>query len=242
MNFLKAQWFLFTHLYKNNTILIHVVFWIRSIMNNLCLCGCGQFVDLNKKYIYGHQGVGRVLSYKIPKTKKCNRCCVTLNIDNFSFRNLKAKNGLEYMRPRSKCKKCESLLTCKYQSQPKIRERIKRSRKNDRSLKSLIQNRIAAWKKKTSNSDLTTEYLLKQHELQEGKCYYTGLPLVILKTSEWKDDFENSISLDRLIPDKGYVQGNVVFCLYSVNTMKGRLTEQEFYSRMQQILQNRGCC
>lgn len=213
----------------------------------LCQCGCGRPVEKSKsksyirKYANGHERIGRIINHIISKTKICNKCKKEKKIDDFSFRNFTAPNGLKYSRPRARCKTCE----CGdyheiWYSNPEMRSRKREYKRNDRSLKSLIQNRIATWRKKTLNSDLTTEYLLGQHEKQNGECYYTGLPLEILKTFEWKDKFENSISLDRLDPDKGYIQGNVVFCLYSVNTMKGRLTEEDFYERMKQILENHG--
>jgi len=50
----------------------------------------------------------------------------------------------------------------------------------------------------------------------------------------------DGLSLDRLEPEKGYIEGNVVFCKCSINTMKGPLTETGFYQRMQQILQVHG--
>jgi len=46
----------------------------------------------------------------------------------------------------------------------------------------------------------------------------------------------NSLSLDRLIPSEGYIQGNVVWCSYFINTMKGNLSEREFYDLMNTIL------
>jgi hypothetical protein len=212
----------------------------------LCQCGCGIPVEKSKsksylrKYANGHEKIGKIINYIIPKTKVCNKCKIEKEINDFSFRNYIAPNGLQYSRPRSRCKICECNTAHEtWYINPEKRKRKCEQKRNDRSLKSHIQNRIASWRKKTPSSDLTTEYLLQQCELQNGKCYYTGLPLEILKIFEWKDNFVNSISLDRLDPNKGYIQGNVVFCLYSVNTMKGKLTEQEFYERLRQILQNR---
>jgi len=215
-------------------------------MNNLCCCGCGQVVEKSKskgytrKYANGHERVARVLNYRSKKTKKCNGCKKEKNIGEFSVRNFTASNGLTYERLRSRCKKCEGDYAHNvWTTNPELRSRRREYKRNDRSLKSLIQNRIASWKKKTPNSDLTTEYLLGVFEKQEGKCYYTGQLLETLKAFEWKEKFQNSISLDRLDPDKGYMQGNVVFCSYVINTMKGTLTEQAFYEKMKFILANK---
>jgi hypothetical protein len=214
-------------------------------MNNICLCGCGQltYVD-NKgrpnKYVVGHKGNSRISSYETPIKKRCNFCKKLLNIENFSFRNLKTLNGRSYKRPRSRCKKCESAIVCTYQSRPGVRKHRNEQRKNDKTVKRWIQERISAWRKKTLNSDLTTEYLLKVYEGQSGRCYYTNALLEVFKDEEWRLRYQQSISIDRLDPDKGYMQGNVAFCLYVVNTMKGTLTEKQFYDRMKHILMNRG--
>lgn len=209
----------------------------------LCECGCGNYSDIDRKgrprkYIRGHKNVKKIFSYIMPKTKTCKQCKKEKDISNFRLQKFISCNKICYYRPRTLCKSCESKYNCQLQKSPETRERIRKKRRNDRTIKSLIQNRIAQWKKKTPNSDLTTEYLLKLYESQNGKCYYTGLPLEMLKVFEWKQKFENSISLDRLDPDKGYVQGNLVFCLYSVNTMKGKHSEQQFYERMKMILIN----
>lgn len=47
---------------------------------------------------------------------------------------------------------------------------------------------------------------------------------------------KRSISLDKKTPQNGYMVGNVVFCTFWINTMKGRRTEAEFYSTMELIL------
>jgi hypothetical protein len=83
---------------------------------------------------------------------------------------------------------------------------------------------------------LTVQYLVTQWEKQNGLCYYTGLPM------DWKANGvkQDGMSLDRLSPDLGYVCGNVVFCMFQINTMKGKSTEDEFYRRMELILCNKG--
>ncbi|NBS68000.1 hypothetical protein EBT31_03675, partial [bacterium] len=51
---------------------------------------------------------------------------------------------------------------------------------------------------------------------QEGKCYYSGIPMSFEKQSKWK------ASLERLDPLKGYVSGNVVFICWEFNTFDNR--------------------
>lgn len=61
---------------------------------------------------------------------------------------------------------------------------------------------------------------------QSGECYYTGIPMLGIPKGGrfvW-----NSPSIDRLVPVDGYIKGNVVWCLMSVNAFKGDLTETAF--------------
>lgn len=47
----------------------------------------------------------------------------------------------------------------------------------------------------------------------------------------------NSMSIDRLIPNLGYIKNNIVLCMYIANTSKGSKTEVEFYDFCTKILQ-----
>ena len=82
--------------------------------------------------------------------------------------------------------------------------------------------------------DLTSKYLEGLWNDQSGRCYYDGTPLKIYQNLG--KPTKDSASLDRLIPLNGYVQGNVVWCSYWVNTAKGELTEQEFRNVLSNIL------
>lgn len=49
--------------------------------------------------------------------------------------------------------------------------------------------------------------------------------------------YRQTMSLDKLDPDKGYIQGNVVWCSYLTNTMKQNMKEDEFYILLSSILE-----
>ena len=64
---------------------------------------------------------------------------------------------------------------------------------------------------------------------QNKTCYWTGKDFDMI--SQYKDKsrpVDNFISVDKLDPDKGYVEGNVVLCLWKVNQLKNNLTSSEF--------------
>lgn len=82
------------------------------------------------------------------------------------------------------------------------------------------------WKKRDAASDLTVEYLVKLWEDQQGCCYYTGVPMTPGAKGTARLD---SASLDKLDPNAGYRQGNVVWATHLANTSKGPRNEAEFY-------------
>ena len=77
--------------------------------------------------------------------------------------------------------------------------------------------------------DLTPDFLVDLWHQQEGKCYYSGREMDLLAATPTKTHPHVMFpSLDKKIPEKGYVQGNVCWTLYGVNRMKNDFTEQQF--------------
>lgn len=200
-----------------------------------CACGCGTIIQNRDKrgrivkFVKSH----RKLNYKMPLKKKCNQCQKILPLSKFSLRNEKRLSGI-VQRPRSKCKSCENANIKLWYANPKAKARKWNYRKQKRAshIKYKIQDRIAVWRKKTPGSDLTVDYLVSLWEKQKGLCYYTGLKM------NWRANKIEKLgmSLDRVNPSLGYIQGNVVFCCYLVNTMKWQHSEKEFYKFMKKIL------
>jgi len=64
---------------------------------------------------------------------------------------------------------------------------------------------------------ITIEELWNQYQSQNCKCYYTNLEM------QWgygKGRSPFSMSLDQVIPGKGYIPGNVVVCCDAINRAK----------------------
>lgn len=85
---------------------------------------------------------------------------------------------------------------------------------------------VQASKRKTRilEIDITPDYVKELWEQQKGRCFYTGLPMIISPTK--KSPFHPSI--DRRECSKGYIKGNVVICCQSINYAKSNYSENEF--------------
>ena len=121
-----------------------------------------------------------------------------------------------------------------------MRSKVNITRKNYRlrcklegRIRPYVSDRLSGWKKKDSNSNLTIDYLENLYNRQKGKCYYTGQKLEF----PIGGPKPNGLSLDRKNPKLGYKKGNVVWCTYFVNTMKGGLTTKQFYDLIRAILE-----
>lgn len=79
---------------------------------------------------------------------------------------------------------------------------------------------------------LSYDYFKEIYEKQNHKCFYLDCDM------EWgvnKGKSRYSISLDKVIPEKGYIEGNVVFCCTKMNTCKSDLTLEEIKKIMPPI-------
>lgn len=162
--------------------------------------------------------------------KKCKKCGLSAS-EGISFRVHK-RNGEQ-----SICRSCEAKIAQEYRKNnpDKIAKNKKRYHQNHRgTIKHHVQEKIATWRKASSvPSDLTVDYLCALYDQQDGYCYYSGEKMIF----GWVDGkvHHNSLSLDKLDPSKGYVQGNVVWCTYLTNTMKQNMTEIAFFNYLNNL-------
>ena len=149
--------------------------------------------------------------------KICKSCKQNLPLSNFNRRKV-AKDGLQ-----PKCKKCNKLYKIGWHASIKEEARAVNGQITER----FANNKIALYKTRSKSKnytfDLTAKYLIDAWKQQEGKCFYTKQDLIITENfTFW------TATLDRLDPDKGYTQGNVVWVLHGVNCFKQELTLNEF--------------
>lgn len=66
------------------------------------------------------------------------------------------------------------------------------------------------------------KYLYDLFNEQEGKCVYTGQPLLV------EPNQLQTLSLDKIDPSLGYTKGNVQWVSWAVNRAKGEMSHNEF--------------
>ena len=85
-------------------------------------------------------------------------------------------------------------------------------------------------------SDLTMLFMLALWNKQNGKCYYSGLPL---REPIYGDGRKlDAASIDRIDPCKGYTKDNVVWSTLICNIAKNTLSTKEFLNICSLVCQN----
>ena len=70
--------------------------------------------------------------------------------------------------------------------------------------------------------DLTKEWAEARYT---GRCELSGIPFEYNSERHWDRTF--SLSVDRIIPELGYIQSNCRFILCSINMLKGNATDED---------------
>ena len=139
--------------------------------------------------------------------KLCNSCKQTKPFSEF---NKAVKNKDNYQ---TTCKMCCSV----------VNEKYKKTKTGH-----LVQYLSAIkWRAKTKNIpfDLDLEYLIS---VTTDKCPVFGFDFFWGRMG--KNDRKSRPSLDRIIPELGYIKGNVVFISNWANIIKQDATEKELYA------------
>ncbi|HEY5267631.1 MAG TPA: hypothetical protein VII94_00675 [Candidatus Saccharimonadales bacterium] len=156
---------------------------------------------------------------------RCSKCKDVLHIDNFQF-GRKSKN---YEYRFSYCNLCR-----------KRQLRLNLNSDINRFLNDHYNRTKLRAQKKSIPFDLTKEQYMEQYNKQKGLCFFTDEKMVCELGS---GKHKNSLSIDKIIPDKGYVLGNFVFASNKINTCKNDLTLEEikrwmplWYERIEKFL------
>jgi len=150
-------------------------------------------------------------------------------------------NGILYTEYRKVCKNClaecwikknniycsracsnESMRTIRDPLEHFFREKLSRLRSNA--------------KKRKKEVNLEWIDLLNQYSLQKGRCFYTGLEMMLTYSTKLEKICPpKQLSIDRLDSSKGYSQDNIVLCLFCINNFKGEMSILEFKELLEEI-------
>lgn len=97
---------------------------------------------------------------------------------------------------------------------------------------------------KKHRMQLTPEYLKQVWEKQNGICPYTGLKMILPKSTAPSAKVKSlkKASLDRIDSSKGYVDGNVEFVCYAINLAKNSFTREQMKEFIAEIGGDGGIC
>ena len=168
-------------------------------------------------------------------TKICTKCNVEKPIDQFG----KSSNENSYKEHKVyKCKECLAEKAREWRKKnPNYRGSgvLTKIPKEDRLLYSAISTRLTDAKARTKKSglpdcDLDKDYLYELYKSQNGLCAIakTGLKVEVGSLE--------CLSLDKIVPDLGYVKGNVQWVAWAINRAKGELTMDQFVSMCQCVV------
>jgi hypothetical protein len=93
--------------------------------------------------------------------------------------------------------------------------------------------------RKKGDTDLDLEYLEQLWQEQNGKCAFTGMPLVLRKHGRYdgRNDSIKTASLDRIDSSKGYVKGNVQFVSAALNMAKQDMDDDTFRKGLRELFE-----
>lgn len=142
---------------------------------------------------------------------ECKVCKKSLSLDKFTLRK-----GCSQREPI--CKKCVNIKKSKA-------FRKKLSNDIDYYLNFKWKDIKRSSKKTKIPFSISLENFIKQFKRQNSLCFYTNLPMIFQENrSDESYNLDITISADKIVPELGYIEGNVVFCRYLINRVKYNLS------------------
>ena len=181
--------------------------------------------------------------------QQCTKCSEIKDISEFSIHTRKSNNPLkrgstisksnakaeEDIVHRKECKKCSAARAKAFRERHKALTGCSDYRgsgkttkypKEDRELLTAIRSRLTQTKgnakRKNIVCNLDDDYLYRLFKEQEGICALSGVPMQIEGNTNLR------LSLDKKIPEYGYIEGNVQWTIFAANRAKGDLSTEDF--------------
>ena len=184
----------------------------------------------------------------VMETNTCITCGLTKDIAHFSITQRKSnaalasgstirKNNAKYSDVvyRNQCKACAAEKAKAFRKRYKEKTGNSDYRgsdvnnyfpKEDKVLVSAIRKRISQAKgnikRKNGEFNLSEQFMYQLYKQQQGLCSLTNVPMQINGNTNLR------LSIDKLDPLKGYVEGNVQWTIFAANRAKGDLCQDDF--------------
>jgi CRISPR/Cas system CSM-associated protein Csm5 (group 7 of RAMP superfamily) len=150
--------------------------------------------------------------------KKCRNCKLIKDLKNFQ-NWIHPKNNKEYTR--HTCRECINLKNKNKQTPAQLRSKAKREKKRrDDPAYRMYHGAKQRAKKQNLPFDIDQDYI---RTIIPSHCPVLEIPL----SNGEKEFHDNSLSLDRLVPSKGYTKGNVCVISDRANRLKRDATLDE---------------
>lgn len=147
----------------------------------------------------------------------CQVCGSWKNQDrDFGVRRIRTKIGRYKERPNNRCR------VCAVSTQATVRARRGR---HATPLTMRVARLVADMVHSHPGTRLRSLFIRQLYKQQNGKCYYTGIEMLL--TGKRSDPL--LMSVEKLDPALGYVDGNVVLCCLGMNCLKGQHTVDDMY-------------
>lgn len=169
-------------------------------------------------------------NYNEDRTKKiCFACNEMLDVTFFRIKEKKTGRGKgKYIT--NICKQCEQNQVAEY-------------RKTDRGIAAEIVRRTKSVSKIESLLfDLDKDWVFEKLNQIEWRCELTGLPFNLIKNGgeHRRTGFQwDSLSIDKIVPSKGYTKNNVRFILNQLNMFKQDGDDERMFMLAKALLEKK---
>lgn len=116
---------------------------------------------------------------------------------------------------------------------PGKRRQIHLKNKLNKPIQYILRTAKCNARKRMMEFNITLQDIENQLFIQNNKCFYTDDKLDMILGND------NSISIDRINSDIGYIKSNIVLCKYRANIMKNNASLTELYEFCEKVLKNR---
>ena len=133
---------------------------------------------------------------------KCKRCDKIQSINNFQV----GRRGQKYEYRFAYCNECR---------------RNQLNHNLNSSIEKFLKNRYNRTKLRADKLNIpftiSFGYVIELYNKQNGKCFYTNYEMNVQCGEGYT---RNALSIDKIIPSLGYINGNIVFCTQYANIVK----------------------